>query len=480
MSIVRSLLGYAPAVVLPRIVSLILVLILTRLISKQEYGLFVLVMTIAELIDAIVNNWVRIALARFASGRDGDFGREAVRSLMVYGVTLVPAFAIAVVAGVTMQSGERIEFVAAIMIYLIATGILRFPSTVMSVQADRNGIVTMEAVKALGVLVLGVGAAFASGSYFTQTLVYGLVTAAVGAWGVLRSTRPLDLASGPLEPLPTFLAYGLPIIAAAIVAATAASSDRVFLNQMVGPEAVALYAAGVMLARQPMDFLFSLAGVRVFPLMMEDYERGGVVRARRRMSELVSGVAFMTLPAAAGILIVAEPMARLLLAPDYADAAVAILPPAVLAALFVGFKTFVLEQVYHMRKRNGLNGLATLPAALVGLAAMAVMVPKWGVWGCAVAYLIQNAVLFLTNYVVVQRLMSFPVPWADLGRTAAATAVMAGALLALRGPLSALPNALHLGVAIVVGVGVYAVAALVLRPSPVEDLLPARFRRSAP
>ncbi|MCE1235012.1 MAG: lipopolysaccharide biosynthesis protein [Hyphomicrobiales bacterium] len=479
MSIVRSLLGYAPAVVLPRIVSLILVLILTRLISKQEYGLFVLVMTIAEMIDGIVNNWVRIALARFASARGGDFGRETVRSLWIYCITLIPSFAIAIAAGVATQSEGRIQFVAAIMIYLISTGILRFPSTVMSVQADRNGIVAMEAVKALGVLVLGVGAAFASGSYFAQTLVYALVTAAVGAWGVLRSTRPLDLAAGALEPMPKFLGYGLPIIAASIVAVTASSSDRVFLNQMVGPEAVALYAAGVLLARQPMDFLFSLAGVRVFPLMMEDYERGGVAQARRRMSELISGVAFMTLPAAAGILLVAEPMSRLLLAPDYADAAVAILPPALAAALFAGFKTFVLEQVYHMRKRNGLNGLATLPAALVGLAAMAAMVPKWGVWGCAVAYLIQNAVLFATNYVMVQRLMPFPVPWGDVGRTTAATAIMAGVLLALGGPLAALPNALHLAAAIIVGVGVYAGAALVLRPSPVEELLPARFRRSA-
>jgi len=233
----------------------------------------------------------------------------------------------------------------------------------------------------------------------------------------------------------------------------------------------------VMLARQPMDFLFSLAGVRVFPLMMEDYERGGVEKARARMSELISGVAFMTLPAAAGLLLVADPMARLLLSPDYAEAAIAVMPPAIAAALFFGMKTFVLEQVYHMCKRNGLNGVATLPAALIGLVAMAILVPKWGVWGCAVAYMIQNAALFAINYVVVQRLMAFPIPWGDIGRTAAATAAMTAALLALAHPLAALPHAVHLVVAITIGVVAYAGAALVVRPSPVEELLPARFRR---
>lgn len=100
MSIVRSLIGYAPAVVLPRIVSLVLVLILTRLISSQEYGLFVLVMTLGEMIDDVDGNWVRIALARFASAHTDDFGREeTLRSLGLYGLTLLPALAVAVAAG---------------------------------------------------------------------------------------------------------------------------------------------------------------------------------------------------------------------------------------------------------------------------------------------------------------------------------------------------------------------------------------------
>ena len=477
MSIVRSLLGYAPAVVLPRIVSLVLLLILTRLISKQEYGLFVLVVTVSEAIDMVVSNWVRIALARFASGRDGDFGREVVRSGLIYLATLAPAFVAALLAGLWSQPQRATEFTLAIVIYLVASGLMRLPSSIMSVQADRNGIVVMEAGKALGVLVFGIAAAWVSGSFFTQTLVYGVVTAAVGLWGLLRCTRPLDLSSGSLVSTRSWLAYGLPIVPAAIVASVVASSDRLYLDHALGAEAVALYAAGVMLARQPMDFLFSLAGVRVFPLMMEDYEYGGVDRARRRMAELISSVVFMTLPAAVGILLVAGPLARLLLSPDYAEAAHAVMPLAVAAALFAGFKTFVLEQVYHMRKRNGLGALATLPAAVVGLLAMAVLVPKWGVWGCALAYLVQNVVLFAVNFALAQRLMSFPIPWADLVRTAAATLTMAIVLLLLDTPLSTLHDAVRLSLEVGIGVVVYVGAVLVLRPSPVEELLPARFRR---
>lgn len=477
MSIVRSLVGYAPAVVLPRLASLVLVLVLTRLISKQEYGLVVLVATMGEAIDGVFSNWVRIALARFGSARPDALGRETVRAVVVYLLTLVPAILFTIGFGVFDQPDRTTAFIVAVLIYILSIGVQRFPSTIMSVQADRNGIVSMEATKALGILVLGVAATSVSGSFFIQTAVFATVTVTVGIWGVRRTMRSVDLRSGAVEPMKTFLAYGLPIIPTGLITAALASSDRLFLNQTAGAEALALYAAGVMLARQPMDFIFSLAGVRTFPLLMEDYERGGATRGGKRLGELISGIVFITLPAAAGIVLVARPMTELLLAKDYVETAAIVIPVAVVSAFLVGFKAFVLDQVFHMVKRNGLNAVISAPAAIVGIGAMLVMVPKWGVLGCAVAYLIQYVFMVGVTLVVTRRLMPFSLPWNDIGRTVVATTVMAAVLYGARGPLDALPTAIDLAVSVVLGIVTYVGAALVLRPSPVEDLVPARFRR---
>lgn len=477
MSIVRSLVGYAPAVVLPRLASLVLVLVLTRLISKQEYGLVVLVATLGEAIDGVFSNWVRIALARFGSARPSDMGRETVRSFVVYAVTLVPAVLFTIGFVLATRDDRPWAFILAILVYVLAIGVIRFPSTTMSVQADRTGIVAMEATKALGVLVLGVAATWASGSFLVQTLVFAAVTVTVGLWGLKRSSRSIDFRSGAVEPLRGFLAYGLPIVPAGLITAALSSSDRLFLDYTVGAEAVALYAAGVMLARQPMEFLFSLAGVRTFPLLMEDYERGGAALGGKRLAELISGIVFITLPAAAGIVLVARPMTDLLLAKDYVETAAIVIPVAVISAFLIGFKSFVLDQVFHMVKRNGLNAMISLPAALVGLGAMAYMVPKWGVLGCALAYLSQYVFLVTVTFFVTRRLLPFPIPWSDIGRTIVATVVMAAVLLAVRGPLAGLPTAVDLVVSIAMGMAAYVGAALVLRPSPVEDLVPARFRR---
>ena len=118
-----------------------------------------------------------------------------------------------------------------------------------------------------------------------------------------------------------------------------------------------------------------------------------------------------------------------------------------------------------------------MTAAVVGVGAMVLLVPDRGVWGCALAYLIQYVFLVLLTLVVTRRLMPFAIPWGDIARTAAATAVMAGVLLAVGTPLAVTPVWVQLVGSIVLGMVVYAAAALVLRPSPVEDLVPARFRR---
>lgn len=477
MSIVRSLVGYAPAVVLPRLASLVLVLVLTRLISKQEYGLVVLVATMGEAIDGVFSSWVRMALARFGSAKADDMGRETVRAVLVYAITLVPAILFTIGFGLVNQPERTGEFILAVLVYILSIGLLRLPSTTLTLQADRGGIVTMEATKAVGVLILGIAATWLSGSFFVQTLVFAAVTTSVGLWGILRTSRSIDFHSGAVEPLRSFLAYGLPIIPTGLITAALSSSDRLFLNQTVGAEALALYAAGVMLARQPMEFIFSLAGVRTFPLLMEDYERGGAARGGKRLGELISGIVFITLPAAAGIVLVAQPMTRLLLAESYVATAALVIPVAVVSAFLVGFKSFVLDQVFHMVKRNGLNAVISLPAAIVGIGAMLLMVPKWGVLGCAVAYLIQYVFMVAVTFVVTRRLLPFPIPWGDIGRTVLATLAMAAVLLVARGSLERLPTAIDLAASIVLGIVTYVGAALVLRPSPVEDLVPARFRR---
>ena len=62
--LLRSTLIYAPAILLTRLSALLLLAIATRLVDQTEYGLLTLVVTIGEMTDVAVTNWVRFALLR--------------------------------------------------------------------------------------------------------------------------------------------------------------------------------------------------------------------------------------------------------------------------------------------------------------------------------------------------------------------------------------------------------------------------------
>lgn len=475
MSIVRSLVSYAPAVVLPRLVALVLVVVLTRLMPIGDYGLFTLVMTAGEVIDGIAANWVRIALARFGGGRPETLGAEAARCGRLYALALTVALPVAGLAGLWLGRDRVGGFLLALLLYLAGVAVVRFASTLLAARGDRNGLFAVETGRAVGMLAAGVAAAVAlGGDYVAVSALSSAVTALVGLGGLRRALRGLHLAPPSPEPTGAVLAYALPMIPAAAIAALLAHADRFALDHVAGPAAVALYAAAVVLARQPMEFLFTVANTRVFAQLMEAWERDGPAIAGRRLGELMAGLALVTFPAAAGLALVAEPMAKLLLAPDYLDAARLVMPWAIAAALLSGFKLFVFDQVFHMVRASWTNALNAVPAGVLGIVALIVLVPRFGLEGAAAAAFLQYAVLLATTVALTARRLPLSVPWNDLVRIVAATAIMAGALLLADPWVAHLATALRLAALVGLGVVVYAVAVLVLRPTPVVDILPRR------
>ncbi|TIX41681.1 MAG: lipopolysaccharide biosynthesis protein, partial [Mesorhizobium sp.] len=128
--LLRSTLIYAPAILLTRISALLLLVVVTRLIDQTEYGLLTLVVTVGEMTDIAVTNWLRIALLRL--GGKGEVSRG---SLMLAGQVLLATTALALVISVGASAvvvPERwVEFAIAVCGYLVAGSISRFALTVL-------------------------------------------------------------------------------------------------------------------------------------------------------------------------------------------------------------------------------------------------------------------------------------------------------------------------------------------------------------
>lgn len=90
--LLRSTLIYAPAILLTRISALLLLVIMTRMIDQNHYGLLTLVVTVGEMTDVAVTSWLRISLLRL--GGKGDISKG---SLILAGQVLLATTTIALV-----------------------------------------------------------------------------------------------------------------------------------------------------------------------------------------------------------------------------------------------------------------------------------------------------------------------------------------------------------------------------------------------
>ena len=249
-----------------------------------------------------------------------------------------------------------------------------------------------------------------------------------------------------------------------------------------GSGALASYAAAVTLSRQPLEFIFSVVNVRTFPELMEAYEKGGPAAGSERMADLISVMAMLVLPAAAGLALVADPLARTFLTPAYVETARTVIPFGTLAGVFVGLKMFVFDQPLHMTKTIWRNIVVTVPVMLASLALTAALASRFGAHGCVLGLVTQASLALAISIVQARRAIPLKVHGDDLARIGLMGAVMALCVTIVLTTASAAgwPAALQLAAAVGVGSLSYGVAGWLLMPPPLRALLPQRARSAEP
>ena len=180
--LLRSTLIYAPAILLTRLSALLLLAIATRLVDQTEYGLLTLVVTIGEMTDVAVTNWLRIALLRL--GGKGEVSRG---SLLLAGRVLVLSTIVALVASAaasTLVAPDRwLDFALAVGAYLVAGAVGRFALTVLQMQQRHSTYSMLEFLRAgLQIILPVVAILMVPGTFLSISLGSSLGVLIAGTW----------------------------------------------------------------------------------------------------------------------------------------------------------------------------------------------------------------------------------------------------------------------------------------------------------
>ncbi|ESZ42904.1 polysaccharide biosynthesis C-terminal domain-containing protein [Mesorhizobium sp. L2C066B000] len=411
--LLRSTLIYGPAILLTRVSALLLLVVMTRLIDQTEYGLLTLVVTVGEMTDVAVTNWLRIALLRL--GGKGDVSRG---SLMLAGqvllVTTVLALIISVIASAVIVPERWIEFAIAVCSYLIAGSISRFALTVLQMQQRHSLYSMLEYLRGLLQLALPIAAILIfQRSFLTVSLGSSLAVLIAGIVAcVVASGRVIG--GPPRFTHQEFFALGVPLVIMALVGFGLNSAERVFLKLYYDAGAVAVFAAAYALARQPIDMVANAINMGAFPEVVSRFDEEGSEASGRLLSQLMALMIRLCLPVAAMLIALSGDITRLLLPAEYHGRFGLLFPIIAFSVLCANLTSFVYGVVVHAHKRPWLLIIANSFGSVATISLSFLLIPTMAEVGAALALAGGSLAGLAACIVIAERLTPVPVPWRDI------------------------------------------------------------------
>ncbi|CAN5754083.1 polysaccharide biosynthesis protein HsfF [soil metagenome] len=424
----RTVLGFLPAHVVPAAAAFAGVYVFTRLATPAEYGLFALVMSVAQMCQSVLFYWIQVGATRHIEGarRDGTLSALQAAVYRSHALTFALFAGLYVLALLVLPLESRVR--DALWFVLLIVGLRSLVSVNQAFHRGELKVARFNTIEcALALVQLGLGVALLmvtswsrSGVMLASVIVASMLVLSIDAPAVLRALR----RPASRSEMSTLLRFGLPLSMSFALNYILAASDRLLVEYYLGSGAVGVYSVAYGLMERAVSSLFIAISLAAFPLAINAYEREGTEGATRQLRSNGKMLLAVTLPACTLLICLNEQLAAVMVGEAFRAEAQAIMPWVVVAALLAGFQIHFFDHAFHLARRTSLFVWTTGPAAIINIAANVILLPRLGLMGAVWATLAGYAASLCASVVIGGRVLKVPLDLAETLRVLVACAVM--------------------------------------------------------
>jgi O-antigen/teichoic acid export membrane protein len=443
---------YSVASVVSAAIGLLSAVVFTRLLSPQEYGVYVVGLSTAGIVSALLFTWVRVAALRFQS----EGGAVDVRKT-IFVAYLISALAAPVALLIaTLTTSVSLERNLAAIFFALGLGLFELGQELLKARLQSFTFMTASIIRACLAFTLCLAAALLGGGGLCQLAMVAVtyfVTTMLFAGTILRS----PVAGPKISDLRTFAGFGIPITLSGIVFALHAALDRMLVFHFLGDHAAGQYGASADLVRQIILIpAVSIASATV-PLAVRAYATGGAGEARPHLEFSLEILLAAVLPAVAGVALTSNYIAGVILGSEFRETAATIMPILAFAWLFQSISQSYIHASFHLAKTPFMMTTQSIAMLIANLLVMPVLLARFGLVGAASSLVIVEACGAAFGWYLTRKAFPLPFNAFQVLRIVAATAIMALVLTFLK-PLLPI-GVVSFGVLAVTGCVVYLAAA---------------------
>ena len=413
----KSLLHYLPVNLANIFISFGTIMILTRLLSGAEFGLYALAVITVEFVHLGLFSWIESAMERFWARADRhDKINHFVKSL----------FAFCLIFGTVMT-----------LTTLIIIYVLPLDTRIKTVFGFALGALSLRNLSCLFL-----ESHLAAQRSLRYSIVYTLITMGGFAIGIililvtpLRESAPfigiliaLSLSmffeipfmfkfmkGGKFDPnyIKQAMRYGIPISISLMFSYALNSADMYFIASLMSWDAAGAYNAGYNLASRSLEVVFIWISMALTPIIIKAVEMETQDKANDIVRACGAAMLWITLPMATGIALVAQP-AGIILGESVRSGAIIVMPYIAFAGAMSGMLTYYVHKAFMISERTDLFIWVLIPPTFVNLALNWVLIPKLGLIGAVIATCLSYFMALIFAIFIGRRHYPLPLPFKAL------------------------------------------------------------------
>jgi O-antigen/teichoic acid export membrane protein len=450
--------------------------VFTRLMSPQEYGAYALGMAIATMANAILFQWLSVAVGRFyPMHRDKPDIIMAAAARGFWAATATGALLFLVALPFHDMFSVDTTQLGILFMITVALGRHNLALQLANAQSSPLRFGLLSWARSGGTLLIGFALIhYGAGAPGALLGFFAGVVFAVIAFNPEPRLR-MKLGSVDVRTPMDLFRYGLPLTLNSLAIVVVDVADRFMIGGLLGTAHVAPYAVSYDFAQQSIGPIMNVLFLAAFPTIIQVLEAEGDESARVRIRSLGRALISIGLPAVVGLSVLSGEISEVLFGAAFRQDAARIMP-WLAAAIFIGcFKSYYLDLVFQLRHVTKYQGYIAILMAIVNVMLNILLLPRYGViaaaWTTVAAFLIGA----LVSWRVGRTVFSLPSLGQEFFKSVLASAVMAVILFML----PSYPGIIWLLLMISLGVITYLLLAWMLNILRCRDYLNEIITRHA-
>jgi O-antigen/teichoic acid export membrane protein len=431
----RALAGNVAAIGLSRVAALALdglaYVVLARYLGPTPYGQYITIFAFLSLIDLAADMMtLDVSVREIAAAPNRTSMWLSAATLVRMGLACVGLMAFGVYAVSTgIAYDPATSTAAAVAALLLPVGALRMPLVAfrahMRMHYELGIIVTVRAVN-LALLFAAAAAGATLWTLFAATVVSRALLAVLAWTIVIRQfgfTPVVDLSA-----VRRLIKESLPMGVSGVCVAAQLKGDIMLVGAIIGAQAAGLYG---VVAQLPEYLLYVpvIFTTPMLPVLSRAVAEGGMREFQRMYQAMFDTVMSIVIPIAVLGIIVPRPLVEWLFGAAYAPAA-AVLPLLMLSVVCMWFSHATAIATVAARLQSHFIWIQAVCVA-VFFALDAVLIPRWGITGAAVARLVAAAIAPALTYALLRQRVGVTLSMRVLRQSAVAAAAMGVGVAAL-------------------------------------------------